>query len=394
MQEKEILQNLREKFSELYGDGDVALYFAPGRVNLIGEHTDYNGGHVFPCALTLGTYAAVRKRTDDKIRMASLNMNDAAVEEMTLGDYTNKTEGSWTNYPRGVIWAMSEKNFTIPTGFEVLYYGNIPAGSGLSSSASLEVLTALFIKDQYGFDAVEQLDLAFLGQTAESDFVGMKCGIMDQFASAMGKENAAMFLETDTMKFDYLPLKLDAAKIVITNSMVKHELASSEYNTRRSECESAVQDLQAKYDIKTLGELSPEQFEEGKDLIADETKRKRAKHAVYENDRTIRAVEALKQNDIATFGKLMNESHVSLRDDYAVSCPEIDDLTSWAWEIDGVVGSRITGGGFGGCTVSIIKEAAVDTYKETAEKKYQEKYGKKPEFYVVDPGAGAHRISQ
>ena len=394
MQEKEILQNLREKFSELYGDGDVALYFAPGRVNLIGEHTDYNGGHVFPCALTLGTYAAVRKRTDDKIRMASLNMNDAAIEEMTLGDYTNKAEGSWTNYPCGVIWAMSEKNYTIPTGFEVLYYGNIPAGSGLSSSASLEVLTALFIKDQYGFDAVEQLDLAFLGQTAESDFVGMKCGIMDQFASAMGKENAAMFLETDTMKFDYLPLKLDAAKIVITNSMVKHELASSEYNTRRSECESAVQDLQAKYDIKTLGELSPEQFEEGKDLIADETKRKRAKHAVYENDRTIRAVEALKQNDIATFGKLMNESHVSLRDDYAVSCPEIDDLTSWAWEIDGVVGSRITGGGFGGCTVSIIKEAAVDTYKETAEKKYDEKYGKKPEFYVVDPGEGAHRISQ
>ena len=325
--------------------------------------------------------------------MASLNMNDAAVEEMTLKDYTNKVDGNWTNYPRGVVWAMSEKGFSIPTGFEVLYYGNIPAGSGLSSSASLEVLTALFIKDQYGFDTVQQLDLAFLGQTAESDFVGMKCGIMDQFASAMGKENAAMFLETDTMKFDYLPLKLDAAKIVITNSMVKHELASSEYNTRRSECESAVSDLKAKYDIQTLGELSPEQFEEGKDLISDETKRKRAKHAVYENDRTIRAVEALKKNDIETFGKLMNESHVSLRDDYAVSCPEIDDLTSWAWEIDGVMGSRITGGGFGGCTVSIIKESAVDTYKETAEKKYMEKYGKKPEFYVVDPGQGAHRIS-
>ena len=393
MQEKEILQTIQEKFEQIFGSGDIAMYFAPGRVNLIGEHTDYNGGHVFPCALTLGTYAAVRKREDDKILMASLNMNDAAVEEMTLKDYTNKVDGNWTNYPRGVVWAMSEKGFSIPTGFEVLYYGNIPAGSGLSSSASLEVLTALFIKDQYGFDTVQQLDLAFLGQTAESDFVGMKCGIMDQFASAMGKENAAMFLETDTMKFDYLPLKLDAAKIVITNSMVKHELASSEYNTRRSECESAVSDLKAKYDIQTLGELSPEQFEEGKDLISDETKRKRAKHAVYENDRTIRAVEALKKNDIETFGKLMNESHVSLRDDYAVSCPEIDDLTSWAWEIDGVMGSRITGGGFGGCTVSIIKESAVDTYKETAEKKYMEKYGKKPEFYVVDPGQGAHRIS-
>ena len=320
-------------------------------------------------------------------------MNDAAIEEMTLSDYADKTEGAWTNYPRGVIWAMAEKGCTIPTGFDVLYYGNIPAGSGLSSSASLEVLTALFIKDQYGFDKVEQLDLAFLGQTAESDFVGMKCGIMDQFASAMGKENAAMFLETDTMKFDYLPLVLDNAKIVITNSMVKHELASSEYNTRRSECEAAVKDLQAKHDIKTLGELTPEQFEADKDLIADETKRRRAKHAIYENDRTIRAVEALKNNDIVTFGKLMNESHVSLRDDYEVSCPEIDDLTSWAWEIPGVLGSRITGGGFGGCTVSIIEESAVETYKKTAEQKYQEKYGKAPEFYVVDPGAGAHRIS-
>lgn len=393
MQEKEILQNLQEKFAEIYGAGDVALYFAPGRVNLIGEHTDYNGGHVFPCALTLGTYAAVRKRDDETIRMASLNMNDAAVEEMTLADYTVKEDGNWTNYPRGVIWAMAEKGYKLTGGFEVLYYGNIPAGSGLSSSASLEVLTALYLKDLFGFDAVEQLDLAFLGQTAESDFVGMKCGIMDQFASAMGRENAAMFLETDTMKFDYLPLKLNSAKIVITNSMVKHELASSGYNTRRSECEAAVKDLQAKYGIKTLGELSPEQFEEGKDLIADETKRKRAKHAVYENDRTIRAVEALKQNDIVTFGKLMNESHVSLRDDYAVSCPEIDDLTSWAWEIDGVLGSRITGGGFGGCTVSIIKENAIDEYRDAVTERYREKHGKEPEFYVVDAGAGAHRIA-
>ena len=395
MNEKEILTTMQEKFTALYGGGEGAAYFAPGRVNMIGEHTDYNGGHVFPCALTLGTYAVVRKRTDNIIRMASLNMNDAAICEMKLADYFQKQEGdaSWTNYPRGVIWAMAEKGHTLSQGFDVLYYGNIPAGSGLSSSASLEVLTALFLKDQFGFDAVSQLDLAFLGQTAESEFVGMKCGIMDQFASAMGKENAAMFLETDTMKFDYLPLVLEDAKIVITNSMVKHELASSEYNTRRAECEAAVKDLQAKHDIKTLGELSVAQFDEDCQLITDETKRKRAKHAVYENDRTIRAVEALKNNDIATFGKLMNESHVSLRDDYAVSCPEIDDLTAWAWEIDGVVGSRITGGGFGGCTVSIIKESAVDTYKKTAEEKYKAKYDKTLEFYVVDPGEGAHRIS-
>ena len=391
MGEKEILSTMEEKFKEIYGDGEIGMFFAPGRVNLIGEHTDYNGGHVFPCALTLGTYAAVRKRDDDTIRMASLNMDDAAIVSMTVDSATEKGN-NWTDYPRGVIWAMSQKGNAIDKGFDVLYYGNIPAGSGLSSSASLEVLTALYLRELYGFSGVEQLDLAFIGQTAESDFVGMKCGIMDQFASAMGKENAAMFLETDTMKFDYLPLVLDDAKIVITNSMVKHELASSEYNPRRSECEKAVSLLQAKHAIKTLGELTPEQFEEAKGLIGDETVQKRAKHAVYENARTIDAVDALKKNDIATFGKLMNESHVSLRDDYAVSCKEIDDLTAWAWEIPGVIGSRITGGGFGGCTVSIIKNDAIDTYKEAVSGKYKEKYDLEPEFYVVDPGAGAHKL--
>ncbi|MBQ7677594.1 MAG: galactokinase [Lachnospiraceae bacterium] len=381
---------MQEKFAEIYG-GEGELFFAPGRVNMIGEHTDYNGGHVFPCALTLGTYAAVKKRGDDVIRMASLNMDDAAIREMTIASASEKS-GSWTDYPRGVIWAMAEKGNTIDTGFDVLYYGNIPAGSGLSSSASLEVLTALYLRELYGFDKVEQIDLAFIGQSAESDFVGMKCGIMDQFASAMGKENKAMFLDTNTMKFDYLPLALSDAKIVITNSMVKHELASSEYNTRRAECEKAVGMLKAKYDIATLGELTPEQFEEGKDLITDETIAKRAKHAVYENARTFAAVEALKNNDIATFGKLMNESHVSLRDDYAVSCPEIDELTRWAWDIEGVIGSRITGGGFGGCTVSIIKNDAIDTYKDAVFAKYKEQFDKELEFYVVDPGEGAHKL--
>lgn len=392
MNEKEIIKTMGDRFSQLYGEGEQNIFFAPGRVNLIGEHTDYNGGHVFPCALTLGTYAIARKRDDDIIRMASLNMNDASVTEMNLSNYKNAKD-TWVKYPCGVIWAMSQKGCTLPFGFDVLYYGNIPAGSGLSSSASIEVLTALYIRDLFDFNDVTQTDLALLGQTAESDFVGMKCGIMDQFASAMGKVDAAIFLETDTMKYVYLPLVLDQAKIVITNSLVKHELASSEYNTRRAECESAVRDLQKKHDIKTLGELDVEQFESSKDLITDDVKRKRAKHAVYENQRTIRAVEALKNNDIETFGKLMNESHVSLRDDYDVSCPEIDDLTSWAWEIEGVIGSRITGGGFGGCTVSIIKDSAIQTYQEKIEKQYNEKYGKTPEFYIVTPGEGAHRIS-
>lgn len=383
---------LTEKFKELFGaDGDIRAYFAPGRVNLIGEHTDYNGGHVFPCALTLGTYGIARKREDRKLQFYSLNFESLGVIETSLDDLTPYKEADWTNYPKGVMWAFEKKGYFLPQGLDILIYGNIPNGSGLSSSASLEVLTGVILKDMFGFD-VSMIDIALIGQYSENNFNGCNCGIMDQFASAMGKKDNAIFLDTNTLHYEYAPVVLEDAKIVITNSKVKHSLVDSAYNDRRSDCETALKELQEVLPIKTLGDLTEDEFEAHKDAIKSPVRQKRAKHAVYENQRTIRAVAALKENDIATFGKLMNASHVSLRDDYEVSCEEIDILVDLAWEIDGVIGSRITGGGFGGCTVSIVKNDAVDSFIETIGKAYQEKVGHEAEFYVVDMGEGAGKL--
>ena len=384
-----MLEKLRAEFEQKFGKHeDVRSYFAPGRVNLIGEHTDYNGGHVFPCALTLGTYGLARKREDNKLRFYSVNFERLGIMETSLDDLTPYKEANWTNYPKGVMWAFEKRGFKLPCGLDILIYGNIPNGSGLSSSASLEVLTGVILKDMFGFD-VSMVEIAQIGQYSENNFNGCNCGIMDQFASAMGKKDNAIFLDTNTLEFEYAPVVLEDAKIVIINSKVKHSLVDSAYNDRRNECETALKELQEVIDIKTLGDLTEEEFEAHKDAIKSEIRQKRAKHAVYENQRAIKAVAALKQDDVETFGKLMNASHVSLRDDYEVSCKEIDILVDLAWEIDGVVGSRITGGGFGGCTVSIVKNDAVDTFVETIGAKYEEAVGHKAEFYVVDIGNGA-----
>ena len=380
------------KVKELFGDAEgVNVYFAPGRVNMIGEHTDYNGGHVFPCALSIGTYAAARKRNDSKLNFYSINFEENGVMESDINDIKPEDAAGWTNYPKGVIWAFSERGMKVNTGMDFVIYGNIPNGSGLSSSASLEVLTGFVLRDLYGFD-VTNTELALIGQFSENNFNGMNCGIMDQFASAMGKKDHAIFLNTADLSFEYAPLVLEDAKIVVTNSNVKHSLVGSEYNVRRTECETALKELQEVIDIKTLGDLSEEEFEANKSAIKDEVRVKRAKHAVYENQRTIKAVEALKNNDIEAFGKLMNASHVSLRDDYAVSCEEIDVLVEEAWKIPGVVGSRITGGGFGGCTVSIVKNDAVEEFKEKLGNAYKERVGKEASFYLVDIGNGPCKL--
>lgn len=380
---------LIETFKKIYGDeGEIRTYFAPGRVNLIGEHTDYNGGHVFPCALTLGAYGAARKRTDNKLRFYSMNFESLGIMESSLEDLTPSKEAGWTNYPKGVMWAFEGRGYKLPYGVDFLIYGDIPNGSGLSSSAALEVLTGVMLRDLFGFD-VSQTDLALIGQYSENNFNGCNCGIMDQFASAMGKKDHAIFLDTNTLEYEYAPVVLPDAKIVIVNSKVKHSLVDSAYNDRRNECEKALQELQTVTDIKTLGDLTEEAFEQYKDTIACPIRQKRAKHAVYENQRTIRAVQALKEDDIVTFGKLMNESHVSLRDDYEVSCEEIDLLVNWAWETEGVLGARITGGGFGGCTVNIVANEAVDTFISTIGPKYEQAVGHEAEFYVVDVGCGA-----
>ena len=385
-------EKVLQKFGELHGNTEgVSVYFAPGRVNMIGEHTDYNGGHVFPCALTIGTYMAVRKREDRKLTFYSMNFEDLGVLEASIDDIKPEKSAGWTNYPKGVIWAFQGKGMNPDCGLDIVLYGNIPNGSGLSSSASLEVVTGYMLKDQFGFD-VSNVDIALIGQYSENQFNGMNCGIMDQFASAMGKKDNAIFLDTATLKYEYAPLELADAKVMVTNSNVKHSLVGSDYNTRRAESEAALKDLQGVIDVKTLGDLSIEEFEAHKGAIKDETCVKRAKHAVYENQRTIRAVEALKNNDIALFGKLMNESHVSLRDDYAVSCDEIDVLVEEAWKIDGVVGSRITGGGFGGCTVSIVKNDAVDTFIHQVGSAYKARTGKTADFYVVEIGAGPSKL--
>ena len=385
-------QKLLDNFEKLFGcSKDAEVYFSPGRVNLIGEHTDYNKGHVFPCALTIGTYAAVKKRQDNKLRFYSLNFEQFGVVETSLDDLIPSKEAGWTNYPKGVIWALSQKGIKLSTGFDMLVFGNIPNGSGLSSSASLEVLTGYALRDLYGFE-MTNVELALTGQYSENNFNGMNCGIMDQFASAMGKKDCAIFLDTATLEYEYVPIKLDGMKIVITNSKVKHSLVTSAYNDRRSTCEKALEELQRVVDIDGLGDLSIEEFEKYKETIRDADRIKKARHAVYENQRTIRAVHELNKGNLELFGRLMYESHESLRNDYDVSCREIDVLVDAASEIDGVIGSRITGGGFGGCTVSIVKDETIEKFKEILTSVYKEKFNLIPEFYVVEIGSGPTKI--
>ncbi len=387
-------QELKALFEKTFGEGgDIRSYFSPGRVNLIGEHTDYNGGHVFPCALTIGTYAVARKRDDRTIKLYSANIEKYGVIESSLDDLTNKDEYNWANYPLGVVWAFGEKEgISLDSGFEMVIWGNIPNGSGLSSSASLEVLTGTVVTDLFGIDK-SMTELALIGQYSENNFNGCNCGIMDQFAVAMGKKDCAIFLDCADLSYQYATVKLPTAKIVITNSKVKHSLVDSAYNDRRNESAQALADLQTVCGISSLGELTDEEFEKYGSAIKDEICYKRAKHAVAENQRTIKAVEALNNNDIVTFGKLMNASHVSLRDDYEVSCEEVDFLVETEWSVPGVIGARITGGGFGGCTVAIVENDAVDNFKETVGKAYKEKYDLDAEFYVVSIGDGAGRIS-
>jgi galactokinase len=393
MIDQNMKQSVLENFEKVFGKREgIKTYFAPGRVNLIGEHTDYNGGHVFPCALTIGTYAAVAKRDDRVVQFYSVNQDRFGVYGVNLDDIdTINDQAGWTNYPIGVIWAFAGRGMKLDKGFDMVINGNIPNGSGLSSSASLEVLTGFILRDLYGFDVTNQ-DIALIGQYSENNYNGCNCGIMDQFASAMGKENNAIFLDTADLSYEYAPIKLDGAKIVIANTNKKHKLTDSQYNARRSMCEEALAILQKTVDIKGLGDLSIEEFEAHKDVLTDPDMQKKAKHAVYENQRTIEAVKALKAGDIKHFGELMRQSHESLRDDYDVTGVELDTLAEEAWKIPGVIGSRMTGGGFGGCTVSIVKDEAVEDFKRIVGENYLKKIGYEATFYTVEIGGGPQEI--
>ncbi len=382
---------LKERFLGLYGEGDVRTFFSPGRVNLIGEHTDYNGGYVFPCALDFGTYAVAKARKDAKVRFYSENFPDLGVIEANIHSLENDPAHNWANYPKGVIWSFMQDGLTIPYGFDVVFYGDIPTASGLSSSASIELCTAVIVNGLFDLDA-DMVHMVKLCQKAENEFVGMNCGIMDQFAIGMGKKEKAILLDCNTVKYSYAPVKLHDYSLVIVNTNKPRKLSDSKYNERRAECEGALSDLQKKLPISALCELTPEQFEENKALISNPVWVKRAKHAVYENFRTIKAVKYLEEGDLDAFGKALNDSHISLRDDYEVTGKELDTLVSLAWAEEGTLGARMTGAGFGGCTVNLVKTDKVDDFIKNVGKGYEKEIGYAPSFYPVHIGDGSREI--
>lgn len=385
------MKHLEQKFQEVFGAPAEKQFFAPGRVNLIGEHTDYNGGNVFPCAIDKGTYGLVKKRNDRKFRMYSENFADLGVMEFTLDELTNDKKHDWANYPKGVIKMFLETGQKIDSGFDILFSGNIPNGAGLSSSASIEMLTAIVLKDLFHL-SIDSVEMAQLGKKTENLFIGVNSGIMDQFAVAMGKKDHAILLDCNTLKYAYVPVVLKDEVIVIANTNKRRGLADSKYNERRAECDEALAELQTKLPIKALGELSIEQFEANKDLIKSPVRQKRAKHAVYENQRTLKAQKELSAGNLAEFGKLMNQSHISLRDDYEVTGVELDTLAALAWEQPGVVGSRMTGAGFGGCTVSIVKKDKVDDFIKNVGEAYKNKIGYAADFYIASVSDGAKKL--
>ena len=385
------MKHLEQKFQEVFGAPAEKQFFAPGRVNLIGEHTDYNGGNVFPCAIDKGTYGLVKKRNDRKFRMYSENFANLGIMEFTLDELTNEKKHDWANYPKGVIKMFLEAGQKIDSGFDILFSGNIPNGAGLSSSASIEMLTAIVLKDLFNL-SIDPVEMAQLGKKTENLFIGVNSGIMDQFAVAMGKKDNAILLDCNTLKYDYVPVVLKDEVIVIANTNKRRGLADSKYNERRAECDEALAELQTKLPIKALGELSIEQFEANKDLIKSPIRQKRAKHAVYENQRTLKAQKELSAGNLAEFGKLMNQSHISLRDDYEVTGVELDTLAALAWEQPGVVGSRMTGAGFGGCTVSIVKKNKVDDFIKNVGEAYKNKIGYAADFYIASVSDGAKKL--
>lgn len=383
-------QELLKKFEEVYGSSEGArVYFAPGRVNLIGDHTDYNGGHVFPCALTIGTYVVARKREDKKLQFYSMNYPENGITEGTLGDLKYRRSNGWTNYPIGILWTYARKGYKIHNGFDMMLYGNIPSGAGLGTSASIGVALGLMIREMFGIEDITNTDIALLGQYAENEFHGINCGIMDQFASAMGKKDYAIFLDTSDLRYEYAPIDTSEYALVITNSHKARGAFDAKYNERRMECERALAELQSVIAIHSLGELTPECYEQVKEMIVEPVLVRRAAHAVYENQRTIDAIKALKENDIMKFGQLMIESHKSLKENYEVTGKELDVLVEEALKVPGVIGSRMTGGGFGGCTVSLMKKDAVEMFTIEVGKNYTEKTGYYADFYNVEMGDGA-----
>ena len=382
------IQQLRSKFEKVFGTEADHTFFSPGRINLIGEHTDYNGGHVFPAAISLGTHGAARKREDKKLRFYSANFEEQGIIEVSLENLCFNKKHNWTNYPKGVLHFLQKAGYVIDKGMDIYVSGNIPNGSGLSSSASLELLTGIIVEKLFDLK-LDRLDLVKIGKQTENEFIGVNSGIMDQFAIGMGADQRAIYLDTNTLEYDLVPLELKDNVVVIMNTNKRRELADSKYNERRAECEKAVEELNKNLSIATLGELDEWSFDEYSYLIEDENRLKRARHAVLENQRTLQAMAALQAGNLEKFGRLMNASHVSLEHDYEVTGLELDTLVHTAWEQEGVLGARMTGAGFGGCAIALVGKDAVESFKENVGRKYQEVVGYAPSFYIAEVAGGS-----
>ncbi|ALS79620.1 galactokinase [Planococcus kocurii] len=387
-------RELSQTFHEIFNTQELPrFFFAPGRINLIGEHTDYNGGHVFPAAISFGTYAVVRPRTDQHLRFYSINFPEQGIIECDLADLSYHANHDWANFPKGMIEFFIRSGFSIPTGMDILFYGDIPNGAGLSSSASIEMAMGVVLEGLFNLN-IDRLLMIQLGQKVENQYIGVNSGIMDQFAIGKGKKDFAMLLDCQTLQFSYAPVDLKDHDIVIINSNKQRTLAGSKYNERRAQCEEALVDLRTELAINSLGELSSETFEQHKQLIKDDINRKRAKHAVYENERTLLALEELKRGDIRAFGQLMNASHISLRDDYEVTGAELDHITETAWTLPGVIGARMTGAGFGGCAIALVERAQIEPFKNRLTESYTAKFGFSPSFYEAKISDGAKELTE
>lgn len=391
--EYDILETLSAQHQQTFADAtNLRYFFAPGRVNLIGEHLDYNGGYVFPCAIDLGIFATVSLRKDKQIKLYSLNFKENSPIEFHLNDLVYVKDHSWANYPKGVMRIFQDQHYLLTNGLNICFYGNLPNGAGLSSSAAIEVLTCVILNNIFQFNVtpIQQVKLA---QSAENDFIGVKCGIMDQFASSMGKQDHAILLQCDTLNYQYIPLHMHGYQLIIANTNKQRTLADSKYNERKTECDKALSTLQTKLSINSLGELNPQLFIENSNLLTDPVLFKRVRHVVSENERTKKASLVLQQGDIKAFGKLLNQSHISLRDDYEVTGSELDSLVSSAWEVENCIGSRMTGAGFGGCSVSLVLANAAESFIAQVKDKYARKTGLTPNFYLVNPSHGAHELT-
>ena len=386
--------NLTEEFRNIFNTTVTPqIFFAPGRINLIGEHTDYNGGHVFPASISFGTYAVARKRTDQQFNFYSMNFAHTGVIPCSLSDLSFNQEHDWANYPKGMIQYIQTSGQAISSGADILFYGNIPNGAGLSSSASIEMVTGVLLENLFNLE-IDRIDMVKLGQKVENEYIGVNSGIMDQFAIGMGKQDHAILLNCQTLEHEYAPIMLDDYVIMIINTNKQRTLAGSKYNERREQCEQALADLQTALPVQSLGELSKERFEAHKHVIKSETNRRRAKHAVYENVRTIEALEKLRAGDLKAFGELMNASHDSLQHDYEVTGAELDTLVETARKQDGVIGARMTGAGFGGCAIALVEKDKVDHFKQNVNRTYRDKIGYDATFYTAMIGDGAKKITE